>query len=48
MDCEQTHDIVYVPLLRSDLKRLWSFLFTPDPALLTETLKDTLRAYNKI
>jgi len=47
-ECEEHHDIVYVPLLRSDVQRLLSFLVTKEDALLTETMVRTLRAYRSL
>ncbi len=48
VSCEVAHDLIYVPIARSDLKRLLSFLVSGNPEYLTETLVDTLRKYNKI
>lgn len=44
-DCEMNHDIVYIPLMRSDVQRLWSFFITGDKDLLTSTLVKTIKSY---
>ena len=44
-DCEMNHDIVYIPLMRSDVQRLWSYLITGDKDLLTSTLVQTIKSY---
>lgn len=44
-ECENDHDVVLVPLLRSDLNRLLNFIATGDRKLLTETLSKTLFRY---
>lgn len=46
--CEVDHDLVYIAIMRSDLRALWSFLATGNPAYITSTLEQTLRKYNKI
>jgi len=45
---EQQHDIIYVPIKSSDLKRLIQFLYLKDEKLLTESLVQTLLKYNKL
>jgi len=47
-ECEQGHDIVYIPLLKSDLQRLLAFITTGERKLLTKTLVDTLRAFRSL
>ena len=47
-ECEKNHDIVMVPMLRSDIQRLLSFLVTKNEDLLTRTLWDTLRQYRSL
>lgn len=47
-DCEAGHDIVYVPIERSDLKRLLLFLVTGEKALLREEFLQMLSEYNGI
>ena len=47
-ECEKNHDIVMVPMLRSDVQRLLSFLVTKNEDLLTQTLWDTLRQYRSL
>ena len=44
-DCEKSHDIVYVPLQRGDLKRLVLFLNTGEVQVLTDSLLDTINTY---
>lgn len=43
--CEAEHDVIMVPLLKSDLNRLVNFIATGDKALLTESLSLTLFRY---
>jgi hypothetical protein len=43
--CEKGHDVLYVPILRSDLNRLLNFIVTGDRNLLTESLSRTLFRY---
>ncbi len=45
--CEKSHEIIYVPLYRSDLARLIQFIFTGDKSLITERLGKTLMKYKK-
>ncbi len=45
-DCESSHDIVYVPIERQDLKRLLIFLQTGNPEILSLTLLNTLSRYS--
>lgn len=47
-ECEQGHDVIYIPLLRSDLQRLLAFLVSKEDKLLTKSLVDTLRAYRSL
>ena len=47
-DCETTHDVVYVRLLRSDVQRLLAFISSGERGLLTETLVRTLRSYRSL
>ena len=47
-ECEKNHDIVMVPMLKSDIQRLLSFLVTKNEDLLTRTLWDTLRQYRSL
>jgi len=44
-DCENKHDVVFVPLLREDLNRLLNFIATGERQLLTERLSRTLFRY---
>lgn len=41
-ECENSHDVVFVPMLREDLNRLINFIATGDRGLLTERLSRTL------
>lgn len=43
--CRDTHDVVYVPFIRSDLNRLLLFITTKEEDLLTTSLIRTLRKY---
>ena len=43
--CRDSHEIVYIPLRRSDLNRLLNFIYLRDESLLTESLVETLRKY---
>lgn len=47
VSCEQSHEIIYIPLSRSDLFRLLEFLYTGDRELLTESLVKTLMKYRR-
>jgi len=47
-DCEKSHDVIMVPLLKSDVQRLLSFIVTKNEELLTETLWNTLRQYRSL
>lgn len=43
--CRESHDLIYVPLTKTDLNRLLNFIFTKDEALLSRELMDTLQRY---
>jgi hypothetical protein len=43
--CRGNHDIVYVPMLRSDVNRLLQFISTKDDKLLTKTLHQSLTRF---
>jgi hypothetical protein len=47
-NCEENHDIVYVPFERQDLKRLTLFISTGQVEVLTESLIHTIMKYNGI
>ena len=47
-ECEKSHDVIMVPILRSDVQRLLAFLVTKDEELLTTTLWNTLRQYRSL
>jgi predicted nucleic acid-binding protein len=44
-ECEDKHDVVFVPILREDLNRLVNFIATGDRSLLTERLSRLLFKY---
>ena len=44
--CEKEHDLILVPISRSDLFRLVQFIITKDEHLLTESLMKTLMKYS--
>lgn len=44
-ECENSHDIVFVPIFREDLNRLINFIASGDRNLLTERLSRTLYKY---
>lgn len=44
-ECELTHDVLFVPILREDLNRLINFIATGDRKLLTERLSKVLFRY---
>ncbi len=46
-DCEQGHDVVIVPMIRSDLGRLVNFIATGEKSLITASLSHTLFRYFK-
>ena len=43
--CRLDHDIIYVPMLRSDINRLLQFMVTKDEKLLTETMHNSLNRF---
>jgi len=47
-ECEQSHDLVLIQLLRSDLNRLLQFIATKEDKLITKTLRQTLRTYARL
>ena len=48
LECEQTHDVVYVPLQRSDLQALLAFIVSKNESFLTPGLMATLRSYRSL
>lgn len=44
-DCENQHDVVFVPILREDLNRLINYIASGDRNLLNERLSKTLFRY---
>jgi hypothetical protein len=43
--CEKSHEVVYIPVLKEDLSRLVQFIFTGDRKLLNERLGRTIMEY---
>ncbi len=43
--CRDTHDIIFMPIERSDLSRLANFILTGDHKLLTESLTKVIFRY---
>lgn len=43
--CRESHDLVYVPMSRSDLNRMIQFIHLKNDELLTDSLVNTLRRY---
>ena len=43
--CREKHDIVYVPMLKSDVNRLLQFMITKDEELLTKTMHQSLTRF---
>ena len=41
--CRKSHDIIYVPMTRTELNRLLNGLFLNDLSIIPESLLDTLR-----
>lgn len=46
--CEKSHELIYVPLKKTDLMRLIQFLYTKEEKLLTEELVRTLTKYARV
>lgn len=44
-DCENNHDVIFLPLLKEDLNRLLNFIATGERKLLTDRLMKTLFQY---
>lgn len=44
-NCRDAHEVIYVPILKSDLNLLINFIYSKDESLITSTLMDTLRKY---
>lgn len=47
LSCEQSHDIIYVPMTRMDLYKLLQFIMTRDMTLLSPSLMKTLNQYKR-
>ena len=47
LKCQDSHlgDLVFLPLFREDLSRLWSYVLQGNPEVLTERLSRTIRKY---
>lgn len=46
--CEAGHEIILVPFLVTDLRRLAAILVSYDPSYATDTLVATVQKYNKL
>ncbi len=46
-ECENEHDVIFVPILKEDLNRLLNYIATGDRELLTERLSKTLFRYTR-
>jgi hypothetical protein len=44
-NCRDSHELIYIPLTKTDLNRLLQFLYTKNEELLTESLVNTLQTY---
>ena len=44
-ECEKVHEVVYVPLLRSEVQRLLAFITSKEESLIDKSLYDKLRRY---
>ena len=44
-NCRDSHELIYIPLTKTDLNRLLQFLYTKNDELLTESLVNTLQTY---
>ena len=47
LSCEQSHELVYIPIKQEDLLRLIQFLYTKDESLLNKSLVETLLKYSR-
>lgn len=47
-NCEINHDIIYMPIPREDIKRLWAFVVTGNPEHITDRIQKLLRKYNSV
>lgn len=45
--CRDGHELIYVPLSKTDLNRLINFIYLKQDQLLTKSLIDTLTSYMK-
>lgn len=43
--CRETHELIYVPLTKTDLNRLLNFIWSKNEKYLTKSLMDTLSKY---
>lgn len=46
-ECENEHDIIFIPMLQEDLNRLLNFIASGDRNLLTERLSKVLFRYTR-
>ena len=46
--CEESHDIVYIPLYKSDVQALWRFLVSGNEDFLTKSLIETISRYRSL
>lgn len=47
-ECEDSHELIYVPLSAADLAALNNFLVTGNPDYITHSLTNTIRKYRRI
>jgi len=47
-ECEEFHEIVYLPILRSDLSHLVQFIYTGEAKLIDSRLINLLRKYSRL
>lgn len=47
ISCEQSHEMIYVPISRDDLFKLMMFIRTKDESLITESLWKVLNKYSR-
>lgn len=44
-ECRDTHELIYIPLTKTDLNRLLMFIHSKNEDVLTKSLLDTLQRY---
>ena len=47
-DCEKSHEFIYLKIQKSDFLRLVEYVYTGERKVLTESLMDVLRRYQKL